>query len=172
MSILRHSVGRWSWPALFAPPDFPLVNLSVEPQPVLEGNLVKFHCAAKANPPVTHYRWELALTHTSTEILVLCPRISFFYSPDVFVIVHNTSSQKNHMNFSCQHMFISYACEAAWCFCFNAWSYENSICGTLCIIESLREMFQNHTKIICESSHLKWLFFLYTFTLLCSKKVE
>ncbi|KAL1266317.1 hypothetical protein QQF64_001992 [Cirrhinus molitorella] len=34
---------------------FPLVNLSVEPQPVLEGNLVKFHCAAKANPPVTHY---------------------------------------------------------------------------------------------------------------------
>ncbi|RXN32600.1 kin of IRRE 3 [Labeo rohita] len=37
--------------------DFPLVNLSVEPQPVLEGNLVKFHCAAKANPRVTHYRW-------------------------------------------------------------------------------------------------------------------
>ncbi|KAI7793642.1 putative kin of IRRE-like protein 3 [Triplophysa rosa] len=36
---------------------FPLVNLSVEPQPVLEGNLVKFHCAAKANPPVSHYRW-------------------------------------------------------------------------------------------------------------------
>ncbi|RXN18883.1 kin of IRRE 3 [Labeo rohita] len=36
---------------------FPLVNLSVEPQPVLEGNLVKFHCAAKANPRVTHYRW-------------------------------------------------------------------------------------------------------------------
>ncbi|TRY84676.1 hypothetical protein DNTS_016292, partial [Danionella cerebrum] len=36
---------------------FPLVNLSVEPQPVLEGNLVKFHCAAKANPPVARYRW-------------------------------------------------------------------------------------------------------------------
>ncbi|KAM6988298.1 kin of IRRE-like protein 3 isoform 3-T3 [Tautogolabrus adspersus] len=35
----------------------PLVNLSVEPQPVLEGNLVKFHCSAKANPPVTFYRW-------------------------------------------------------------------------------------------------------------------
>ncbi|XP_066507537.1 kin of IRRE-like protein 3 [Hoplias malabaricus] len=35
----------------------PLVNLSVEPQPILEGNLVKFHCSAKANPPVTHYRW-------------------------------------------------------------------------------------------------------------------
>lgn len=35
----------------------PLVNLSVEPQPVLEGNLVRFHCSAKANPPVTHYRW-------------------------------------------------------------------------------------------------------------------
>ncbi|XP_029303084.1 kin of IRRE-like protein 3 isoform X2 [Cottoperca gobio] len=35
----------------------PLVNLSVEPQPVLEGNHVKFHCSAKANPPVTVYRW-------------------------------------------------------------------------------------------------------------------
>ncbi|TSK38368.1 Kin of IRRE-like protein 3 [Bagarius yarrelli] len=35
----------------------PLVNLSVEPQPVLEGNLVKFHCSAKANPPVSQYRW-------------------------------------------------------------------------------------------------------------------
>ncbi|XP_068441278.1 kin of IRRE-like protein 3 isoform X9 [Clinocottus analis] len=35
----------------------PLVNLSVEPQPVLEGNIVKFHCSAKANPPVTLYRW-------------------------------------------------------------------------------------------------------------------
>ncbi|XP_056297942.1 kin of IRRE-like protein 3 isoform X4 [Pseudoliparis swirei] len=35
----------------------PLVNLSVEPQPVLEGNLIKFHCSAKANPPVTLYRW-------------------------------------------------------------------------------------------------------------------
>uniref|UniRef100_A0A0F8CGM2 Kin of IRRE-like protein 3 n=1 Tax=Larimichthys crocea TaxID=215358 RepID=A0A0F8CGM2_LARCR len=35
----------------------PVVNLSVDPQPVLEGNLVKFHCAAKANPPVIYYRW-------------------------------------------------------------------------------------------------------------------
>ncbi|XP_061537912.1 kin of IRRE-like protein 3 isoform X7 [Phycodurus eques] len=35
----------------------PLVNLSVAPQPVLEGNLVRFHCSAKANPPVTLYRW-------------------------------------------------------------------------------------------------------------------
>ncbi|XP_026799798.1 kin of IRRE-like protein 3 isoform X1 [Pangasianodon hypophthalmus] len=35
----------------------PLVNLSVEPQPILEGNPVKFHCSAKANPPVTQYRW-------------------------------------------------------------------------------------------------------------------
>ncbi|CAL8335071.1 unnamed protein product [Boreogadus saida] len=36
--------------------NLPLVNLSVEPQPILEGNLVKFHCSAKANPPVTLYR--------------------------------------------------------------------------------------------------------------------
>ncbi|XP_023680415.1 kin of IRRE-like protein 3 isoform X3 [Paramormyrops kingsleyae] len=35
----------------------PLVNLSVEPQPIMEGNMVKFHCSAKANPPVTQYRW-------------------------------------------------------------------------------------------------------------------
>ncbi|MGH0163329.1 UNVERIFIED_CONTAM: hypothetical protein FKN15_044900 [Acipenser sinensis] len=35
----------------------PLVNLSVEPQPILEGNLVKFHCSAKANPAVTLFRW-------------------------------------------------------------------------------------------------------------------
>ncbi|XP_047248176.1 kin of IRRE-like protein 3 isoform X2 [Girardinichthys multiradiatus] len=35
----------------------PLVNLSVEPQPILEGNLVKFHCSGKANPPVSLYRW-------------------------------------------------------------------------------------------------------------------
>nr|XP_005294734.1 kin of IRRE-like protein 3 isoform X1 [Chrysemys picta bellii] len=35
----------------------PLVNLSVEPQPVLEDNTVKFHCSAKANPAATQYRW-------------------------------------------------------------------------------------------------------------------
>ncbi|KAJ8776207.1 hypothetical protein J1605_015769 [Eschrichtius robustus] len=34
----------------------PLVNLSVEPQPVLEDNVVTFHCSAKANPAVTQYR--------------------------------------------------------------------------------------------------------------------
>ncbi|KAJ6656054.1 hypothetical protein lerEdw1_004460, partial [Lerista edwardsae] len=35
----------------------PLVNLSVEPQPVLEDNTVKFHCSAKANPAVTQYSY-------------------------------------------------------------------------------------------------------------------
>lgn len=38
------------------PADPPLVNLSVEPQPVLEDNVVTFHCSAKANPAVTQYR--------------------------------------------------------------------------------------------------------------------
>lgn len=38
------------------PADPPLVNLSVEPQPVLEDNIVTFHCSAKANPAVTQYR--------------------------------------------------------------------------------------------------------------------
>ncbi|TMS14525.1 Kin of IRRE-like protein 3, partial [Larimichthys crocea] len=32
-------------------------NNNTRPAPVLEGNLVKFHCAAKANPPVIYYRW-------------------------------------------------------------------------------------------------------------------
>lgn len=41
-------------PLLSADP--PLVNLSVEPQPVLEDNVVTFHCSAKANPAVTQYR--------------------------------------------------------------------------------------------------------------------
>ncbi|XP_075460390.1 kin of IRRE-like protein 3 isoform X3 [Ascaphus truei] len=35
----------------------PLVNLTVEPQPVLEDSMVKFHCSAKANPEVMQYRW-------------------------------------------------------------------------------------------------------------------
>uniref|UniRef100_A0A4W3GX47 Kirre like nephrin family adhesion molecule 3 n=1 Tax=Callorhinchus milii TaxID=7868 RepID=A0A4W3GX47_CALMI len=38
----------------------PLVNLSVEPQPILEGSRVRFHCSATANPPVSHYRWAKA----------------------------------------------------------------------------------------------------------------
>ncbi|XP_072449129.1 kin of IRRE-like protein 3 isoform X2 [Chiloscyllium punctatum] len=35
----------------------PLVNLTVEPQPVLEGSTVRFRCSAKANPAVSLYRW-------------------------------------------------------------------------------------------------------------------
>ncbi|XP_069080610.1 kin of IRRE-like protein 3 isoform X2 [Pleurodeles waltl] len=35
----------------------PIVNLSVDTQPVLEDNTVKFHCSAKANPAVIQYRW-------------------------------------------------------------------------------------------------------------------
>ncbi|XP_051895850.1 kin of IRRE-like protein 3 [Pristis pectinata] len=35
----------------------PLVNLTMEPQPVLEGSTVKFRCSAKANPAVSLYRW-------------------------------------------------------------------------------------------------------------------
>lgn len=45
-----------SWACLCLSADPPLVNLSVEPQPVLEDNTVKFHCSAKANPAVTQYR--------------------------------------------------------------------------------------------------------------------
>ncbi|XP_048418247.1 kin of IRRE-like protein 3 isoform X2 [Stegostoma tigrinum] len=35
----------------------PLVNLTVEPQPILEGSTVRFQCSAKANPAVSSYRW-------------------------------------------------------------------------------------------------------------------
>ncbi|XP_055516866.1 kin of IRRE-like protein 3 isoform X1 [Leucoraja erinacea] len=35
----------------------PLVNLTMEPQPVLEGSTVRFRCSAKANPAVSLYRW-------------------------------------------------------------------------------------------------------------------
>ncbi|XP_006140704.1 kin of IRRE-like protein 3 [Tupaia chinensis] len=35
----------------------PLVNLSVEPQPVLEDNVVTFHCSARANPARPRCRW-------------------------------------------------------------------------------------------------------------------
>uniref|UniRef100_A0A8C5JFA7 Ig-like domain-containing protein n=1 Tax=Junco hyemalis TaxID=40217 RepID=A0A8C5JFA7_JUNHY len=59
ISVLGQGVPQLSWVShglsLFADP--PLVNLSVEPQPVLEDNTVKFHCSAKANPAVTQYRW-------------------------------------------------------------------------------------------------------------------
>lgn len=49
-----HSTQSARAPLLSADP--PLVNLSVEPQPVLEDNVVTFHCSAKANPAVTQYR--------------------------------------------------------------------------------------------------------------------
>ncbi|XP_055063811.1 kin of IRRE-like protein 3 isoform X1 [Misgurnus anguillicaudatus] len=63
---------------------FPLVNLSVEPQPVLEGNLVKFHCAAKANPPVTHYRWAKGgsiITEATGDTYEVLVDHSFFTEP-------------------------------------------------------------------------------------------
>ncbi|OXB56003.1 hypothetical protein ASZ78_015467, partial [Callipepla squamata] len=48
----------------------PLVNLSVEPQPVLEDNTVKFHCSAKANPAVTQYRLSLSLSDGNSAALL------------------------------------------------------------------------------------------------------
>ncbi|KAM6933060.1 kin of IRRE-like protein 3 isoform 6-T6 [Xenentodon cancila] len=62
----------------------PLVNLSVEPQPVLEGNLVKFHCSAKANPPVTLYRWAKggsAIKEVSGDTYEVIVDHSFFTEP-------------------------------------------------------------------------------------------
>ncbi|KAG1970165.1 kin of IRRE-like protein [Pimephales promelas] len=63
---------------------FPLVNLSVEPQPVLEGNLVKFYCSAKANPPVTHYRWAKGgnlITEVTGDTYEVLVDHSFFTEP-------------------------------------------------------------------------------------------
>ncbi|XP_061682850.1 kin of IRRE-like protein 3 isoform X2 [Syngnathoides biaculeatus] len=62
----------------------PLVNLSVEPQPVLEGNLVGFHCSAKANPPVTLYRWAKGgsiIKEVSSDTYEVIVDHSFFTEP-------------------------------------------------------------------------------------------
>uniref|UniRef100_A0A4W5N7W6 Kirre like nephrin family adhesion molecule 3 n=1 Tax=Hucho hucho TaxID=62062 RepID=A0A4W5N7W6_9TELE len=62
----------------------PLVNLSVEPQPILEGNLVKFHCSAKANPAVIHYRWAKggsAIRQVSGDTYEVIVDHSFFTEP-------------------------------------------------------------------------------------------
>ncbi|XP_041425111.1 kin of IRRE-like protein 3 isoform X1 [Xenopus laevis] len=62
----------------------PLVNLTVEPQPVLEDNVVKFHCAAKANPAVTQYRWAKGgqiLKEVTEETYETVVDYSFFSEP-------------------------------------------------------------------------------------------
>uniref|UniRef100_A0A9J7XSR2 Kirre like nephrin family adhesion molecule 3a n=1 Tax=Cyprinus carpio carpio TaxID=630221 RepID=A0A9J7XSR2_CYPCA len=80
---------------------FPLVNLSVEPQPVLEGNLVKFHCAAKANPPVTHYRWAKGgsmITDATGDTYEVLVDHSFFTEPvscEVTNALGNTNISRN-----------------------------------------------------------------------------
>ncbi|MEE6484572.1 hypothetical protein FKM82_013920 [Ascaphus truei] len=45
----------------------PLVNLTVEPQPVLEDSMVKFHCSAKANPEVLSNDNSLTLRNVRQE---------------------------------------------------------------------------------------------------------
>ncbi|XP_044078372.1 kin of IRRE-like protein 3 isoform X4 [Siniperca chuatsi] len=62
----------------------PIVNLTVEPQPILEGNVVKFHCAAKANPPVIYYRWAKGgslITDVSGDTYEVLVDHSFFTEP-------------------------------------------------------------------------------------------
>ncbi|XP_077313971.1 kin of IRRE-like protein 3 isoform X3 [Lithobates pipiens] len=62
----------------------PLVNLTVDPQPVLEDNVVKFHCAAKANPAVTQYRWAKGgqlLKEVTEETFETVVDYSFFTEP-------------------------------------------------------------------------------------------
>ncbi|XP_041427232.1 kin of IRRE-like protein 3 isoform X3 [Xenopus laevis] len=62
----------------------PLVNLTVEPQPVLEDNVVKFQCAAKANPAVTQYRWAKGgqiLKEVTEETYETVVDYSFFTEP-------------------------------------------------------------------------------------------
>ncbi|XP_037605290.1 kin of IRRE-like protein 3 [Sebastes umbrosus] len=79
----------------------PIVNLTVDPQPVLEGSLVKFRCAAKANPPVIYYRWAkggnviLDVLGDTYEILV---DHSFFTEPvscEVTNALGNTNISRN-----------------------------------------------------------------------------
>ncbi|KAM9299107.1 kin of IRRE-like protein 3 [Gastrophryne carolinensis] len=62
----------------------PMVNLTVEPQPVLEDNVVKFHCEAKANPAVTQYRWAKGgqlLKEVTEETFETVVDYSFFTEP-------------------------------------------------------------------------------------------
>uniref|UniRef100_A0A8C3BSU3 Kirre like nephrin family adhesion molecule 3 n=1 Tax=Cairina moschata TaxID=8855 RepID=A0A8C3BSU3_CAIMO len=62
----------------------PLVNLSVEPQPVLEDNTVKFHCSAKANPAVTQYRWAKkgqVIKEASSDFYETIVDHTFFFEP-------------------------------------------------------------------------------------------
>ncbi|XP_033954314.1 kin of IRRE-like protein 3 [Pseudochaenichthys georgianus] len=79
----------------------PIVNLTVDPQPVLEGNLIKFHCAAKANPPVLYYRWAKGINgildvHGDTYEVVVDH--SFFTEPvscEVTNALGNTNISRN-----------------------------------------------------------------------------
>ncbi|XP_023207332.1 kin of IRRE-like protein 3 isoform X6 [Xiphophorus maculatus] len=79
----------------------PLVNLSVEPQPILEGNLVKFHCSAKANPPVSLYRWAKGgnmLKEVSGDTYEVIVDHSFFTEPvscDVTNSLGSTNVSRN-----------------------------------------------------------------------------
>uniref|UniRef100_A0A3P9AEY2 Ig-like domain-containing protein n=1 Tax=Esox lucius TaxID=8010 RepID=A0A3P9AEY2_ESOLU len=79
----------------------PLVNLSVEPQHILEGNLVKFHCSAKANPPVIHYRWAKGgniIREVSGDTYEAIVDHSFFTEPvscDVTNALGNTNISRN-----------------------------------------------------------------------------
>ncbi|KAJ7996819.1 hypothetical protein DPEC_G00222480 [Dallia pectoralis] len=79
----------------------PLVNLSVEPQPILEGNLVKFHCSAKANPPVMYYRWAKGgsvIREVSGDTYEVIVDHSFFTEPvscDVINALGNTNISRN-----------------------------------------------------------------------------
>ncbi|XP_051242363.1 kin of IRRE-like protein 3 isoform X3 [Dicentrarchus labrax] len=62
----------------------PIVNLTMEPQPALEGNLVRFHCAAKANPPIIYYRWAKGgnvIPDTSADTYEVLVDHSFFTEP-------------------------------------------------------------------------------------------
>ncbi|KAM9847012.1 kin of IRRE-like protein 3 [Aulostomus maculatus] len=79
----------------------PIVNLTVEPQPVLEGNLVKFRCTAKANPPVLYYRWAKGgnvIPDVSGNIYEVLVDHSFFTEPvscEVTNVLGNTNISRN-----------------------------------------------------------------------------
>ncbi|XP_023260583.1 kin of IRRE-like protein 3 [Seriola lalandi dorsalis] len=79
----------------------PIVNLTVERQPVLEGSVVKFHCAAKANPPVIYYRWAkggYVIPDVSGDTYEALVDYSFFTEPvscEVTNILGNTNITRN-----------------------------------------------------------------------------
>ncbi|XP_078713284.1 kin of IRRE-like protein 1 isoform X1 [Lampetra fluviatilis] len=75
----------------------PTVRLSVHPQPVQEGETVKFTCSATANPDITGYRWAKggALIEGATENTYETTVDHSYFTEPVSCEVHNAVGSTN-----------------------------------------------------------------------------